>query len=140
IEISRPNVDSGLYFNRKGYYFVNYLCAVDFNYRFRYVTFGFGSAHDSRIFRNSTLADYCSNLSHSNVHIVADAAFRSLDGVKTPNDDENINNIELEKQRVIIENSFGIFKSKFKKFNGLVINGEKSNYIKMFIATCLIHN
>lgn len=62
---------------------MDHLCAVDANLKFRYIRFGFGSQHDSRIFRNLQLLTYGESFTERNFHTVADAVFKSFSGVKT---------------------------------------------------------
>lgn len=118
---------------------VNFLCAVDYRKRLRYISFGFGSAHNARIYRNSTLRTYLNGISNFNFHAVGDAAFRGFDGVSTPNPRINFDN-ELEKQRVTVENAFFPIKRKFKRFTNAIVGGEKTRLIKLFLSACFINN
>ncbi|KAG0437586.1 hypothetical protein DMUE_3604 [Dictyocoela muelleri] len=102
--------------------------AVDHNMKFRYLTFGYGSSHDSRVYRSSPLRKYIEEL--NGYHAIADKAFSSFTNIMTPIRTENTDedrkfNKNLGLQRVIVENAFGLFKGKFKIFFVPIINGEK---------------
>ncbi|KAG0439958.1 hypothetical protein DMUE_2089 [Dictyocoela muelleri] len=96
--------------------------------RFRYVTFGYGSAHDSRVYRCSSLRRYVENLSH--YHVIADNAYSSFLNIKTPirvenSENDRIFNRNHRLHRVTVENAFGFLKGKFKRFSVSIVNGEE---------------
>ena len=78
-------------------------------------------------------------------HIIGDGAYPSNDKLFKPYkgdltiDQANYNTM-LSKQRRKIENAFGLFKNKFRRFRNCFVNGEKSLYIKVFIAGIIFHN
>ena len=46
----------------------------------------------------------------------------------------------MKKQRVIVENAFGFFKMKFKRFTVPMRQGEKQKFIKIMKTAMLLHN
>ena len=46
----------------------------------------------------------------------------------------------LRKQRILIENAFGLIKGKIQRFNNPQQNGELIKYMQTLIASCVIHN
>ncbi|RVD91795.1 putative nuclease HARBI1 [Tubulinosema ratisbonensis] len=130
IQISRPYNNGHLYYSRKGFFSINFLCAVDYKMRFRFITFGFRSSHDSRILINSQLYEYCSIINNNNFHVVADCAFRFFTGITTTNNYEEHLNNELEKQRIVVENAFGLLKINLKDFIPFLIMDIKQDTSK----------
>ncbi len=124
---------------------MNFIVGVDDKMRIRCIKSGVGSTHDNRLYRSfSVLRNFVESLP-SNYHVIGDQAFGSMYNVKIPRrralTDEDLQyNIILSKQRIIVENTFGLFKSKFKRFKYPIKNGEKSKYIKMFVSAAIIHN
>ncbi|RVD90515.1 putative nuclease HARBI1, partial [Tubulinosema ratisbonensis] len=100
----RPKANASAYYNRESFYSINFLCAVDSYSKFKHISFGFGSFHDSRIFRNSNLRSYCEYPDSLGLHVVGDSAFRSFVEVKTPSIvDSNDVDDAVSKQRVLVE-------------------------------------
>ena len=46
----------------------------------------------------------------------------------------------LKRQRIIVENAFGLFKEKFKRFAVPQIKGDSTRYMKILIGAGVIHN
>ena len=87
----------------------------------------YGSAHDSRVYRTSTgLKTWVDNLTDG-YHIVADKSYIGYSNILMSglNKDESIDKYTnlLASQRLIVENAFGLFKGKFKRFYHEQING-----------------
>ena len=76
--------------------------------------------------------------------IVGDQAYRGYEHIVIPGITRNseIPNYteELAKQRLIVENTFGLFKGKFKRFYYKSFNGESENFVKLFTAAVVLHN
>ncbi len=89
----------------------------------------FGSIHDSRLFSESIfLRKFAQNLPDG-MFIVGDQAFIGINKVKVPihmplTTPQYNFNYQLGKQRIIVENTFGLFKGKFKRFFFEQKNGE----------------
>lgn len=81
IEIFRLKTNPGVYYNRKGFHSINFLCAIGANMKFRFISFGYGSAHDSRIYGNFFLNIYGAEINNQVFHFLADYAFNSLNGI-----------------------------------------------------------
>ena len=47
---------------------------------------------------------------------------------------------QLGKQRIIVENTFGLFKAKFKRFTFPQQNDESIKHVRNFIGVVIIHN
>ena len=47
---------------------------------------------------------------------------------------------KLAKQRILVENAFGLLKGKFKRLEINQRNGEREKYMIMVIAATAIHN
>ena len=49
-------------------------------------------------------------------------------------------NRQLKRQRVVVENAFGLFKGKFKRFNVAVKNGDSLKNVRVLKCAIFIHN
>ena len=89
-----------------------------------------------------SLINFINNLHVYN--IVGDQAYRGYEKIVIPGLSENVNirnySTELGKQRIIVENAFGLFKGKFKGFYFKSYNGSSEKFSKLFIASVVIHN
>ncbi len=135
ISIFAPIDNRSDYFNRKHIYSLNCLIAVDYKMRIRYFCNGIGSAHDARLYTESTfLRDFMESLPNDK-HVVGDQAFIGIQNIKVPHripssTIERNFNFQLGKQRIIVENCFGLFKGKFKRFFYEQKNGESKKILK----------
>ena len=107
IPINRPKINGENYINRKEFYSINFSAAVDSKKRIRYLSNHLGSAHDSRVLRNSTsLINFMNNL-NGDYKIVGDQAYRGYEHIVIPGITRygEIPNYteELAKQRLIVE-------------------------------------
>ena len=143
IRIKKPVLNGEKYFNRKKYYAINILMLVDYKKRIRYITSGYGKNHVLRVYRNSNgIQNYIEGLPE-NFWIVGDCAFRSIQKIRVAEDFEDINfndMINLKRQRVVVENAFGLLKSKFCRFEHTQKNGDSDKHMKLFVAVTVIHN
>ena len=144
IEITSPASDFDFY-NRKGHFSINFVCAVDYKKRFRGASYGFGSSHDARIYRRSTsLRDKIESYPQR-YFCVADSAFSGFNNVlatisTTSNYISNEDLYELGKQRVVVENAFGLLKNKFKRLKYPVNNANLKKIVKIFYSALWLHN
>ena len=133
---------------------------------FTYVYAGWiGSAHDSRVLRNSTLYHDAENRYQVNVkklkklllfllykikelfgqgHLLGDQGYPNLKWIlrpyKTkPNHTYTHFNKSLSKGRMIIENAFGLLKVKWRRMEKLVFHSEEKCAL-FSLACCVLHN
>lgn len=104
-----------------------------------------GSVHDSRVFRTSplsnTLAEKCGDY-----YILGDSGYPCLQHLLTPYRDRGqlhraaLNyNLQLAKNRYVIEHCFGVLKQKFRQLYHIKL--QKIEDIVHFIrACCVLHN
>ena len=145
IPITRPKINPYAYYNRKSFFSINVVCLVDHKLRFRGVTYGHGSSHDMRILRISNIRDKIENIADSSVFIIGDSAFSSFSNIKITestrsNPITQDESYKLKQQRILVENAFGLFKGKFKRFDVRNINGEKNKNMRIFLSAIWIHN
>lgn len=146
IAINRPSVANPFdYYNRKGYFSINFICLVDHLQRFRGITYGFGKSHDARIYRCSNLRNLVERISDDTCYVIADSAFGGFENMRTclstaADPLTSVDEYNLSRQRIVVENAFGRFKGKFKRFNSEILNGEKPKYIRIVKCGMWIHN
>lgn len=143
IQVTSQSSDTFCFYNRKGQFSLNYVCIVDYKYRIRGLTYGFGSMHDSRIYNISQMKRKLDLLlNDTEFFIVGDSAFKGMSNIKSTNQnpisEEELN--LLIKIRVIVENAFGMFKMKFKRFNYRIFNGTSLKSHKILCSSFFIHN
>lgn len=145
-------------YNRKGFYAMVALCAVDVNYRFQYANLGWsGSTNDSVAFADSQLY-YLREVNHlpNNLFLVGDEAYgASAEYVITPysrsmlRNDYSQNyqsyvikstfNYLLSYQRSTIERAFGILLRKFSLLQQRLAFSRE--HIRLIFQTCCkLHN
>ncbi len=145
IQISKPSRSGFSFYNRHDVFSVTFLCAVDYKMKFRAITYGFGSSHDSFLYRNSNMRDMIENIEEDEIFIIGDPAFRGFDRIKTTSSTMSMPltremEYALSKQRMKVEHAFGIFKSKFKRFFGRTLYGSSESNIKFILCAFFIHN
>ncbi|KAL1487935.1 hypothetical protein ABEB36_015318 [Hypothenemus hampei] len=146
IKIDKPEQDPDSYLNRKGYYSIQMQVVCDRNCKIRDVFMGHpGSVHDSRVFRNSpllqTLPEKCGQF-----FLLGDSGYPLQKNLLTPFKDRGnltdrqVNyNLQLSKNRYVIEHCFGIIKQKFRQLYHVKLR--KIEYIVHLIrAACVLHN
>ena len=105
--------------NIKGLYSITFCVAV-YSKKNRYLSDHLESAHHSRVLKNSTYLINCMNNLNGNYKIVGDQVYRGYEHIVIPGVTRNgeiPNSIkELAKQRLILGNTFSIFKGNFKIF------------------------
>jgi len=108
-----------------------------------------GRMHDSRVFRMSPLFHAMNAerpLISRNQHLIGDSAYPLLCNLMTPFRDNGhltrsqlTYNIKLSSIRSIIERSFGLLKSKFRRLKYLDISDFDLG-MQMIAAACVLHN
>lgn len=133
---------------------------VDCKYLFRDIVIGWpGSVHDARVLSNSEIfkigeqnklspADYHVNVGGKNIApvILGDPAYPLLPWLLKPYP-ENPNtirrqrrfNYRLSRARVTVENVFGRWKGRFRRFLKRV-DMDLSNLVAVIAASCILHN
>ncbi|KAI5154004.1 hypothetical protein ENBRE01_3291, partial [Enteropsectra breve] len=146
IKISRPTIAQSFdFYDRKGCFSITFICAVDFMQRFRGITYGFGKSLDARIYRGSNLRNLVERITDDSVYVLADSAFSGFPKIRTCTSSVAVplsahEQYNLAKQWIVVENAFGRFKGKFKRFEMRIRNGEKSRYVTIIKAAMWIHN
>lgn len=108
-----------------------------------------GRMHDSRVFRMSPLFHAINAerpLIPRNQHLIGDSAYPLLCNLMTPFRDnghltrsQSMYNIKLSSIRSIIERSFGLLKTKFRRLKYLDISDFDLG-MQMIAAACVLHN
>ena len=76
---------------------MNVVCCVDHHFRFRAITYGFGSSHDARIYRNLNMRHLVESITDSNCFVFGDSAFRGFRNLYVLDE----NNAENEDTQII---------------------------------------
>lgn len=108
-----------------------------------------GRMHDARVFRMSPLFHAINEgrpLIPRHQHLIGDSAYPLLCNIMTPFRDnghltrsQSMYNVKLSSIRSIIERSFGLLKTKFRRLKYLDI-ADFDLGIEMIAATCCLHN
>ncbi|KAI5154528.1 hypothetical protein ENBRE01_3403, partial [Enteropsectra breve] len=133
------------YYDRKGCFSITFVCVVDHQQRFRGITYGFGKSHDARIYRGSNLRNLVEGISDDFCYVLGDSAFSGFENIKTCSSTASVpltpeEQYNLSKQRIIVENAFGRFKGKFKRFEHRILKGDRNKYIIIVKAAMWLHN
>ncbi len=123
INVIGPAVNTDRFFNRKGVTSCNWLIVCDSFRIIRYFSGPyFGSSHDSFVFKLSGFYDYVENNIPQEFFTIGDSAYPEMNHLRRPYKGVNLNNDEirfnenLSKQRMIVENTIGDLKNKFKNY------------------------
>ncbi|XP_044766215.1 putative nuclease HARBI1 [Coccinella septempunctata] len=148
-KVEKAQQDS--YIDRYRRHSINLMAICDGNCFFTYIFVGFpGSAHDSRVFQNSSL--YHQIESHGpqkffdeNFHLIGDSAFGLRSWLMTPYKGNNLtrkqkkHNYMLSADRVKIEHAFGLLKGRWRRLQYInVYNICKT--VEIITASCVLHN
>ena len=153
-----PNAGSE-YYNYKGFYSIVLLAICDAQYCFRFVDIGDTGRHsDGGVFANSNFGkqllsnqlgipppECLASVGELPFCFVADAAFPLKSNVMRPYPGKNITeeqrifNYRLSRARRVIENSFGIFSSRWRIFRRPII-GSPEKVVVITKAACCLHN
>lgn len=146
IRIKPPSGHSNDYFNRKKFHSVILQAVCRGDKRFTDIFCGWpGRVHDARVFQNSPLRQRGPILC-GQCHLLGDGAYPCKRWLITPyrnrgnltRDQIKFNQI-LSSTRVIIENSFGILKGRFRRLQFVEMN-DISYVVKAIITACILHN
>jgi len=149
IKMNRPQKDGNAFLNRKGYYSIILQGICDNNMKFLDIYVGApGSVHDARVLRKSTFFNE-KEQKLDGYSLLGDSAYSASDFknfIITPKkdygnlDEEDVeDNMLISRGRVVIENSFGRLKCKFRRLYDLQ-NTKQDNIVKVIIAACALHN
>ena len=160
IAIQAPAENHADYVNRKSYHSIVMQAVVDSQYLFRDVVIGWpGSVHDARVLSNSEFYNLGlkSQLFDGNVKerilgvnigpvILGDPAYPLLEwlmkafpeNVNTPNWQRHFN-YRLSRARMTVENTFGRWKGRFRRFSKRVDMVVQS-VTYLVAASCILHN
>lgn len=160
IPIAAPVENPSAYVNRKSFHSIVMQALVDSCYLFRDIVVGWpGSVHDARVFSNSELytlgvsgqlfpPDLKESILGKEIHtvILGDPAYPLLSWL-TKGYPENINtpriqrrfNYRLSRARMTVENTFGRWKGRFRRFSKKV-DMEVEGVVKVVTASCVLHN
>lgn len=160
IPILAPNENHKDYVNRKGFHSIQMQAVVDSRYLFRDVVVGWpGSVHDARVLSNSaifkkgvdnTLFDGVESriIQGNDVPplILGDPAYPFLPWLMKRYPENNdtprvqrVFNYRLSRARMTVENTFGRFKGRFKRFSKRV-DMEVSSLVNVVLSSCILHN
>ena len=151
IEKKAPNETQADYLDRKCNHTVNLLAICNSKKQFIFIDVGFpGSAHDSRVLNCSGFLENLESnkddlLPNGDYHIIGDSAFPLSRYLLVPfKDYGNLSpkqikfNKALSKTWVLIENTVGLLKCRFKRL--FYIDAEIKNIYKIVAACCVLHN
>lgn len=151
IEVKAPDDVQADYIDRNNRHSINLLAVCDHNKKFTYIDAGFpGSAHDSRVYRCSTLgrtieSNASTLMPSTSHHIIGDSGFQLSTYLLTPYRDyghlthtQRKYNTKLSQTRVVIENSFGWLKGRFRRLK--YVDAEIDKITQIVKACCVLHN
>lgn len=105
-----------------------------------------GKTHDSRVFRLSFISNKLTNICENKFHILGDNAYPLREYLLTPYKDygtltqaQRTYNYKLSATRVLIENTFGMLKNRFRQLISLDFH-TVDKITKCILACCVIHN
>ncbi|KAF1746230.1 hypothetical protein GCK72_022692 [Caenorhabditis remanei] len=142
VRIPAPSENEHLYVNRKSYHSINVGVACDYNLRFIWLSAKYGgSAHDSRVFRESALHNLL-NSGRSTGILLADSAYRAekfiLKPILNPSSiAEKSYTDAVCKGRVKIENAIGCLKRQFHCLHSELRYSPKKAALLITACVCL---
>ncbi|KAJ8937986.1 hypothetical protein NQ318_015483 [Aromia moschata] len=146
VKIQSPeDIDAEIFRNRKGYFSLNVQVAVDSSYKFLNLVARWpGSIHDATIFYNSLLRACFERNDYPNCFLLGDSGYALKPYLLTPlletnTEEERRYNESHIRTRVIVENTFGIWKRRFPILAyGCRTKLQKT--INIIVATAILHN
>ena len=160
IPILAPSHNHADYINRKGYHSITMQTVVDCNYLFRDIVIGWpGSVHDARVLANSRLYQlgnegklFTGNVSEDisdtriSPFLLGDPAYPPLPWLMKGYIGKSNNcaahrtfNYHLSRARMTVENTFGRWKGRFRRFLKRV-DMKVENVAVSTLASCILHN
>ena len=142
--INPGGANSEIFRCRKGYFSINVQAVCDAElFITNIVARWHGSAHDSHIFRSSSL---CYDFEHQKVNglLIGDARYSCTSYLMTPlrnplTRKERRYNVAHRRARNVIERTFGILKQRFKCLQ-IPLRTNLSNTLPIIVATACLHN
>ena len=144
------------YYTRKDQYAINMTLVVDSDTRILMQHIGqVGSAHDSAVFRLTSLYEYPEAYFHDrSAYIIGDSAYRLTNWLVKPFNKSQLAydrsgehrsfNKQLSSARVNVEHCFGIMKARFPILRRipLIVNeiGGHDRVVDVIRSTCVLHN
>lgn len=105
-----------------------------------------GKIHDSRVYKMSFISEELPNICNQRYHIIGDNAYHLREYLLTPykdygalTDAERNYNYVFSSTRVLIENTFGILKSRFRQLSCLDFH-KVQKISKFILSCCVLHN
>ncbi|XP_032688007.1 putative nuclease HARBI1 [Odontomachus brunneus] len=147
IRINKPIEDPDSYINRKQYFSLHIQGTVNHKMKFMDVFIGYpGSVHDARVFRNSPIYNDLRELCGDTYYILGDSAYPCLKQLLVPYKDnghmtraQRLFNIKLSSCRVVVENTFGCLKQRFRQLYHFKLR-DIIRMVQVIHACCVLHN
>ena len=148
IPIGRPKDDDHLFVCRKGYHSINVQAVCGPNKEFLDIVAKWpGSTHDAFIWSNSQLSTRFVDGEYGSGWLLGDSGYPLKSHLLTPlavttNDNHRRYNNAHRRTRVLIENTFGIWKSRFRcldKSGGKLLF-TPSKCCKIIVSAAVLHN
>lgn len=148
ININKPSQDQNAYCNRKGQHSIILQGVADDKKRFISAYCGeSGCNHDARVFRRSNVyKKYSANGLPNERFLLGDSAYPNLSWVVVPlkdngflTDNQKLFNYRHSSTRIIIENTFGLLKGRFRRLQHFS-NVNITFIVEATIAACVLHN
>ncbi|XP_018578669.1 putative nuclease HARBI1 isoform X2 [Anoplophora glabripennis] len=149
IEINKPKENQDAYINRKGYHSLLLQGIVDHKRKFIDVFCGEpGSMHDARLFRKSGIYRKITEdpTFLGNGFLLGDTAYPNTSWLVTPykenprlTENQKTFNYRISVARVVVENSFGLLKGRFRRLKKLE-NFDLQFCSKIVLCACILHN
>ncbi|VEN35233.1 unnamed protein product [Callosobruchus maculatus] len=105
-----------------------------------------GKVHDARVFKLSFISSKLPQICEGKFHLLGDGAYPIREWLLIPykdygnlTPDKTLFNQKLSSTRVLIENTFGILKSRLRQLQKLDLH-KVDKISKFIIASCVIHN
>ena len=152
ISIIAPRVDKECYFDRNLGYSIVLQAVVDADKKFLNVFCGEpGSLHDSRVLRRSELYRTAESNYHemfpNNSFLLGDSAYFPTTWLVPPfKDYGNLSEAQRKfnkvhsKARIVIENGFGLLKTRFRRLLHFTEHVHLSFVSDLLISICILHN
>lgn len=160
VQIEAPSLSGSLYHNYKGFFSIVLLAICDAKYQFTLIDIGqYGSNNDTSVFNKSKMgkafqqekmklpsADVVTGFPNPlPYYLVGDEIFglktwlmKPYSGRRLP-EEQNAFNYRLSRARRVIENAFGILRSRWRIYSR-PIKGSVENIIRYVLATLCLHN
>ena len=161
VQIEAPPGSGSLFHNYKGFFSIVLLALCDAKYRFTLIDIGqYGSNNDTSVFNKSRMGKAFQQgkmglpnasplkgftLSSLPYYLVGDEIFALKSWLMKPypgrrlEEEKSIFNYRLSRARRVIENAFGILRSRWRIYSH-PIKGSVDNIIKYVLATLCLHN